>query len=118
MEPETHTMQGGKVVKLRVAVNYAGSEKDADNKSGYFDVVYYAREADFNGKWLLSQLDDKKMKVGSQIQMIYRLEQQRWKNPEGNMNQKVVLVAEAITYAGSAPSTETAEKEVALPDSF
>ena len=41
----------GKILKARLGVDYAGSEKDSDNNSGYFDVVYYLKDnSDFVNK--------------------------------------------------------------------
>ena len=36
----------GKIMKARIGVDYAGSEKDSDNNSGYFDIVFYLKDKD------------------------------------------------------------------------
>ena len=61
----------GNIAKLRIAVDYAGSEKGAGSSSGYFDVVYYLKDgSDFaskNASFLAGQISNAKMKKGSQI---------------------------------------------------
>lgn len=107
----------GKIVKLRVAVDYAGAEKGSDNKSGYFDVTYYANDNNPNSKFVLSQVDQENFKKGSQIQLVGRLVQERWEN-DGKNNQRVVIVAESITYAGgNRPAGDNSKKEAAADDS-
>lgn len=102
----------GKIVKLRLAVNYAGSPnntEDADNKSGYFDVTYYVNDKEApNTRFVLGQINDSKMKRGSQIQIIGRLHQDRFITKDERKAERVMIVAEAITYAGS-PNREKDE---------
>jgi single-stranded DNA-binding protein len=89
------------ILKLRVALDYAGSEKNSDNKSGYFDVVYYLKDqtgfANKNASFVSNQIAEGKMKKGSSVSIIGRLLQERWKQDEKNQS-KVVIVAEHITY--------------------
>ncbi len=115
-----------KIAKLRVAIDYAGSEKGATASSGYFDVVYYLKDGDNfgskNAKFVHTQIVDKKMKKGSQIQLIGRLVQERWQQEDVNRS-RVVIVAESISYVGSA-APKTAEKSDSsseskfIPDQF
>lgn len=115
-----------KIAKLRVAIDYAGSEKGATASSGYFDVVYYLKDGDNfgskNAKFVHTQIVDKKMKKGSQIQLIGRLVQERWQQEDVNRS-RVVIVAESVSYVGSA-APKTAEKSDSsseskfIPDSF
>jgi single-stranded DNA-binding protein len=95
----------GNIAKLRIAVDYAGSEKGSGMSSGYFDVVYYLKDGnDFatkNAAFISKQINEAKMKKGAQIQILGRLVQERWQQDNQNRS-KVVIVAEAITYAGSA----------------
>jgi hypothetical protein len=115
-----------KIAKLRVAIDYAGSEKGASASSGYFDRVYYLKDGDNfsskNAKFVHTQIVDKKMKKGSQIQLIGRLVQERWQQEDVNRS-RVVIVAESVSYVGSA-APKTAEKSDSsteskfIPDSF
>ncbi len=118
----------GNIAKLRVAVDYAGSEKGAGSTSGYFDVVYYLKDgSDFSSKnaaFVGKQISDSKMKKGSQIQLVGRLVQERWQQ-DGQNRSKVIIVAEALTYASSAPpksdSSSDAPKAASaasVPDEF
>jgi len=86
-----------KIAKLRVAIDYAGSEKGATASSGYFDVVYYLKDGDNfgskNAKFVHTQIVDKKMKKGSQIQLIGRLVQERWQQEDVNRSRSRALAA-------------------------
>jgi single-stranded DNA-binding protein len=118
----------GNIAKLRIAVDYAGSEKGAGASSGYFDVVYYLKDgSDFaskNASFVAGQIGNAKMKKGSQLQIVGRLVQERWQQDGQNRN-KVVIAAEAVTYAGStynkssdSSSSPKAENSISVPDEF
>lgn len=97
----------GKIAKLRVAADYAGRDAaDPENRSGYFDVVLYKNDNDQNSKFVFGQITDGKMKKGSQVALVYRLNQSRWKADDGGGRNRVELVAEALTYVGGARQTE------------
>lgn len=100
-EPE---LINDKIAKFRLAVDYAGSEKGAQNNSGYFDVVYYLKEGtDFaskNAQFLHSQISNGKLKKGSPVQLLGRLVQERWQQDNSNRS-RVVIVAESVSYAAS-----------------
>lgn len=126
-----------RILKLRVALDYAGSEKDSDNKSGYFDVVYYLKDnndfANKNASFVATQITQGKMKKGSSVSVIGRLLQERWKQ-DAKSASKVVIVAEHLSYgsragsgvttstssaAGAATETDGAAKTAAaIPQSF
>lgn len=98
----------GNILKLRLAVDYAGSEKNTQNNSGYFDVTYYLNdEGNRNATFVKSQIDDGKMKKGSQVQIVGRLVQERWSAEDGGGRSRVVIVAEALTYAGGGRPQNT-----------
>lgn len=100
-DPES--VANGNIIKFRIAVDFAGSEKGAGVSSGYFDVVYYLKDgSDFaskNASFVSKQVSEKKMKKGSQVQILGRLVQERWTQDNQNRS-KIVVVAEAVTYAG------------------
>jgi len=100
-DPES--VANGNIIKFRIAVDFAGSEKGAGVSSGYFDVVYYLKDgSDFaskNASFVSKQVSEKKMKKGSQVQILGRLVQERWTQDNQNRS-KIVVVAEALTYAG------------------
>lgn len=115
------------ILKLRLAVDYAGSEKGSQNTSGYFDVTYYLNNDDNqrNAKFVRSQISEGKMKKGSQVSLVGRLVQERWTGDGDKKNAKVVIVAEAITYAGGgrpategSTSTASGPSQSELPDNF
>lgn len=125
------------ILKLRVAVDYSGSEKGSDNKSGYFDVVYYLKDngnfVNKNASFVAGQISDGKMKKGSSVSLIGRLVQERWKQDDRSAS-KVVVVAEHLSYGqrgsgnaagagagATAGSAQSAPKEAAvssIPQSF
>ena len=94
------------ILKLRVAADYAGSERDSDNNSGYFDVTYFLNEGGRNVDFVRRQVNEGKLKKSSQVQILGRLVQERWKSEDGNRS-RVVIVAESITYAGGGRPAET-----------
>jgi single-stranded DNA-binding protein len=107
------------IVKFRIGVDYAGSEKSSDNNSGYFDVVYYLKNngelASKNASFVSSQISSSKMKKGSQIQIIGRLMHERWKQDDAPRS-RVVIVAEHISYYGSAaPGSKSSDTSDSKP---
>lgn len=100
-DPERPT---DKIVKFRLAVDYAGREKDSDDRSGYFDVVYYLNDENQNSKFVKGQLDQGNFKKGSSISIVGRLEHDRFKTKEGNKASRVQIVADAISYYGRKPA--------------
>jgi len=117
-----------KIAKFRLAVDYAGQEKGGDNNSGYFDIVYYLKDANGfaskNASFMHGQISDSKIKKGSKLTIVGRLVQERWKQEDQNRS-KVVIVAEHISYAataGSSKSSSTNETATvgssSVPDSF
>ena len=119
-----------KIAKFRLAVDYAGSEKDSDNNSGYFDVTYYLKDSSgFVGKnasFLHGQITGSNIKKGTKLNIVGRLVQERWKQ-EGQNRSKIVIVAEHVSYAstgtsGKASASSTNETATvgasSVPDSF
>jgi single-stranded DNA-binding protein len=56
------------------------------------------------------------MKKGSQIQLVGRLVQERWKQDDSNRS-RVVVVAESISYLGSAPKSNGSDAKSESGDS-
>jgi len=81
----------GNLAKLRVAVDYAGYEKGSDNRSGYFDVVFYMDDSNPNAKFVKSQIEESKMKKGSQIQLVGTLKHRRWESEDGGQKEVLFL---------------------------
>lgn len=118
----------GKILKIRIGVDYSGSDKDTDNNSGYFDVVYYLKDASGfvskNANFVNTQIDQSKLKKGSTISIVGRLVQERWKQDD-QARSRVVIVAEHLTYSGrSAKSSDatakpsTSQASTSVPSSF
>lgn len=126
-EPEL--VANGRIAKIRLAVDYAGSEKDSDNNSGYFDITYFLKDnngfTSKNASFVANQIEASKMKKGTTVSVIGRLLQERWKQDETSRN-RVVIIAEHMTYgqrSNSSPktdqaSTETAQSNTSVPNSF
>lgn len=103
--------QNDNIAKFRVAKDYAGKDaSDPENRSGYFDVVYYEDDKNPNSEFVFKQIREGKMKKGSQISIAYRLNNPRWKADDGSGRQKVELVANAIDYVGSRKKDDEDEE--------
>lgn len=120
-------MVNGKILKLRIGVDYSGSEKDSQNTSGYFDVVYYLKDSSGfvskNANFVNTQIDQSKLKKGSSVAVVGRLVQERWKQDEQSRS-RIVIVAEHLTYAARSnkssdtPKDSTADTSTSVPSSF
>lgn len=118
----------GKIFKSRLGVDYAGSEKDSNNNSGYFDIVYYLKDNDGfvskNASFVSGQVDQGKLKKASTVSIVGRLVQERWKQ-DGQSRSKVTIVVEHMTYAPSrsskssdSASSEAPTQAASIPSSF
>lgn len=117
----------GKIMKSRIGVDYSGSEKDSDNNSGYFDIVYYLKDGNGhvgkNASFVDSQISAGKMKKGTSVSIIGRLVQERWKQ-DGSSRSRVVIVVEHMSYGQRASSKSSdsssapAADSSAIPSSF
>lgn len=116
-----------KILKFRLAVDYAGSEKGSDNTSGYFDVVYYLKDGSGytskNASFIHGQVQNSKIKKGTKLHLVGRLVQERWRQDDANRS-RIVIVAEHAAYAatGGTSSGKTGESasssSSSVPDSF
>jgi single-stranded DNA-binding protein len=116
-----------KILKFRLAVDYAGSEKGSDNTSGYFDVVYYMKDGSGytskNASFIHGQVQNSKIKKGTKLHLVGRLVQERWRQDDANRS-RIVIVAEHAAYAatggtGTAKTGETTSSpSTSVPDSF
>jgi hypothetical protein len=101
---------GGKTVVMRVGVNYAGrDDMKPDDKSGYFDVVYFADNP--QDDFVLRQVESNNFKKGTQLQILYSLLQERRKAEDGRTFYNVKLKAESITYAGNSAKKAIGDSE-------
>lgn len=118
----------GKIFKSRLGVDYAGSEKDSNNNSGYFDIVYYLKDSDGfvskNASFVSGQVDQGKLKKASTVSIVGRLVQERWKQ-DGQSRSKVTIVVEHMTYSPSrsskssdSASSEAPTQAASIPSSF
>lgn len=103
------------VVRLRIASDYAGKDREnPDNRTGYFNVTMFLNDENPNTKFVKSQIDNGNLKKGSQVQILYRLQQDRWEK-DGQKQQNVGLIAESLTYAGSANREGSASESKSEP---
>lgn len=122
----------GKILKSRIGVDYSGSEKDSNNNSGYFDIVYYLKDKDGftckNASFVNTQVTSSKMKKGTTVNIIGRLVQERWKQ-DGSSRSRVVIVVEHMSYgqrsakssdssSSDSSSTSSSESAASIPSSF
>ena len=93
-------MVSDKVIRMRMACDYSGSDKsDPENKTGYFDVTYFVND-NSNSKFVTNQISVGNLKKGSQIMLVGSLSQDRWKQEDGSNRSSVKIIAESISYAG------------------
>lgn len=127
-DPET--VADGKIAKFRIGVDYAASDKDSDNNSGYFDVIYYLKDnngfTSKNASFVDGQIRDSKLKKGSSVVLIGRLVQERWKQDDQNRS-RIVIVAEHVSYTkgsgakkddGASTSAEKPVANASIPNQF
>lgn len=94
------------ILEMRIAVDYAGYDKDnPDNKSGFFRVTYFTNEDNNNTRFVKSQIEQGNLKKGSAITLLYSLKQSRYTH-EGNRRESVDLVAHTVDYAGPRSKNE------------
>jgi len=102
----------GKLIKIRLAVDYAGYDKDnVENKTGYFNLVGFLGSDDPASKFLISQTEAGNLKKGSQIAVVYRLKDSRW-SQDDNRRSSTDLYIEAISYYGNkSPNQDSKNSE-------
>lgn len=112
--------ESNSILKFRLAVGYASNDKE--DTTGYFDVVYFIGDSP-NAKFVSSQVEQGKLRKGSQIALCGRLVHSRWVDKKDNSKRSAVqITAEAIDYVGRSSSsredsgTETTRTE--LPERF
>lgn len=118
----------GDVAKLRIAIDYAGNERNSDNKSGYFQVKYFLNSDTPNATFVRNQITNNNFKKGSTLQLLGRLVQERWKDDAGNNRSGIVVIAESITYGTSirrdsneapqAAQAANSNNSMDIPESF
>lgn len=122
----------GRILKLSIGVDYSASDKNSDNTSGYFDVVYYLKDKDGfaskNASFVHNQVEQSKMKKGTTVHIVGRLVQERWKQDDKNRS-RVIVVAEHMSYgtrssSGSSKTSDSSDssspqsQSVSVPSSF
>ena len=120
-DPEVIESKNGKIFKFRIGADRAGSD-GGKMASGYFDVVYFDNgDTTPAGSFVRRQVEEGKFHKGSQVHILYRLNQERWKTDDGNRS-KVTLIAEAISYptfnsenSGKSSAEPAMAEEVNLP---
>lgn len=98
--------QNNDVLPLRIAADFAGRDQDnPDNKTGYFRAVYFLNDDSPNARFVKDQVTKGNLKKGSQVQVLYRLQQER-RTYEGQRREEVQLVVESLQYAARAPRSD------------
>lgn len=92
---------GDKVLKLRMAVSFAGQDRDnSDDRTGFFSVTYFLNDTP-NAKFVSNQIGAGNLKKGSGVTVLGSLMQERW-SKDGQKSSQIVIYAESIDYAGGA----------------
>lgn len=111
------------IVRLRIASDYSGRDAaNPDNKTGYFRVTMFLSDDNNNTRFVKKQIENGNLKKGSQVHILYRLQQERWEK-DGTKMSDVTLVAESLTYAGGAARTSEGDNTpkvaaVEIPNEF
>ena len=99
------------VVKFRVAVDFAGNDRnDKDNRTGFFGFTYFLNDDNMNTKFVKSQIEAGNLKKGSSVSVAYRLQHSRWQKDDQKMS-AIELIAESINYSGSKRDTQSGDSE-------
>lgn len=94
----------GTGVTLRLGVDRAGTDADnKDNTSGYFSVKVFTKSDSPNAKFVTGQLDAGNFKKGTKLQVLGRLQHERFTTKDGTKTSRVTVIAETINYAGAKP---------------
>lgn len=94
------------VLNFTLALNFAGSVKDSDNNTGYFDVKMWLRDSPYVAPHILEtvkrDIAEGRLAKGAKVSVVGRLLQERWTDDNGKTNARVVVVAENlnIIFAG------------------
>lgn len=97
-----------KVIKFRIAVSRAGSNReDKEDNTGFFNITYFVNDGSPNGKFVSNQISNGNMKKGSGIAVVGELRQERW-SKDGKNASTVVVIADNIDYATSAAKPQDA----------
>lgn len=93
------------VARFRIAADFAGNDRtpdanEASKNTGFFNVTMFLNDDTFNTRFVKDQIEKGNLSKGSQVQVLYRLQQDRWEK-DGQKFQNVGLIAESLTYAGS-----------------
>lgn len=96
-DPEQKT---DNILEMRLAVDYAGYDRDnPDNRSGFFRVTYFTNEDNQNTRFVKSQIEQGNLKKGSAVSILYSLKHSRYTH-EGNRRENVELIAHTLDYSG------------------
>lgn len=106
-DPEvTYTGSQNCIAKFSAAVR-RDFHRDGDPDSDFFDVVTFAKTAEFV---------EKNVTKGMKLEITGRLQQDRWKDKDGNNRSRIVIVAEKVSFAESkASSQQNAPAETSEP---
>ena len=108
-EFQTHEFSGGTNLKFTLLVMGAGSKKkDAENKNGFFEVVFWNQQAEFVKKYF---------QKGSYINVIGELEVQQWEDKEtGKTRSKIGIVGRQAGFPVGISKSGEADTTPSIPE--
>jgi single-strand DNA-binding protein len=83
-DPEATDANGTPLTKFTVAVQRIGKQKDV---ADFFDIVTWGKTAEYVAAYQTK---------GRRVEVVGRLEQQRWENSEGQKRSRIVVVANQV----------------------
>jgi single-strand DNA-binding protein len=95
------TTSGTSVCSFNVAVNRFSREPGEEKKADFFTVVAWGNKAEFVGKYFSK---------GKPILVCGRLENRSWTDKNGNNRISTEIIAEEVSFVGSASENAAAPK--------
>ena len=95
------TNNGTSVCSFNVAVNRYSKEPGAEKKADFFTVTAWSAKAEFVSRYF---------KKGNPILVCGRLENRSWTDKSGNNRISTEIIAEEVSFVGSASENATETK--------
>lgn len=103
-DPEVKYTQGDNPIAIAyfsIAVDRR-YKREGQPDADFFDVKAFGKPAEFAEKWL---------KKGIKVEIVGRLQQDTWKDDNGNNRSKVVIVAEQLGFAESKSASQNSQSQ-------
>jgi len=96
-DPEMKTFGDAAVCKFRIACDRDFTKKGEEKKSDFISVEAWRGTAEFIGKWFTK---------GRTIVLVGRIQENKWKDRDGNPRTEHIMVADQAYFGDSAKKEE------------